>query len=254
GADVVFCQKGIDDLAQHYLAKAGILAFRRVKKSDLSKLAKATGASVVSKLDDLEADDLGFAGLVEQRHIGEDERFFVEDCQHPESVSLLLRGGTEHVVEEVERSITDALEVVRVTIEDGQVLPGGGAPEAELALSLRDFADSVGGREQLAVEAFADAIEVVPRTLATNAGLDPIDTLVELRAAHDAGETAAGLSTIEKAVADMLDEGVVEPLRVKTQAIASAQEATDLILRIDDVIAAGDLSSSGDDMDEFDDF
>ena len=253
GVDVVFCQKGVDDLAQHFMAKAGLLAFRRVKKSDMKKLAMATGARVVSKIADLEADDLGDAGLVEQRHVGEDELFFVEECETPGSVSLVLRGGTEHVVEEVERSITDALEVVRVTIEDGRVVPGGGAPEIELALSLRDYADSVGGREQLAVEAFADAIEVVPRTLAINAGLDPIDTLVELRAAHADGRTSAGLSTLEKAVADMEAEGVVEPLRVKTQAISSAQEATDLILRIDDVIAADDLGGD-DDMDMDDDF
>jgi len=253
--DVLFCQKGIDDLAQHFLAKAGILAFRRVKKSDMTKLAKATGASVISKLPDIEADDLGFAGLVEERKVGEDELYFVEGCENPGSVSLVLRGGTEHVVEEVERSVTDALEVVRVTIEDGRVVPGGGAPEVELALALRDYAESVGGREQLAVEAFADAIEVVPRTLATNAGLDPIDTLVELRAAHADGRSAAGLSVVEKDVADMTDEGVVEPLRVKTQAIASAQEATDLILRIDDVIAAGDLGKGDDGMDEdFGDF
>ncbi|TKX71757.1 MULTISPECIES: thermosome subunit alpha [Halorubrum] len=247
GADVVFVGDGIDDMAQHYLAQEGILAVRRAKSGDLNRLARATGGRVVSNLDDIESDDLGFAGSVAQKDIGGDERIFVEDVEEAKSVTLILRGGTEHVVDEVERAIDDSLGVVRTTLLDGQVLPGGGAPEAELALQLRDFADSVGGREQLAVEAFADALEVVPRTLAENAGLDPIDSLVDLRSRHDGGEFGAGLDAYTGDVIDMEAEGVVEPLRVKTQAIESATEAAVMILRIDDVIAAGDLKGGGTD-------
>ncbi|TKX80469.1 thermosome subunit [Halorubrum sp. SD626R] len=247
GADVVFVGDGIDDMAQHYLAQEGILAVRRAKSGDLNRLARATGGRVVSNLEDIESDDLGFAGSVAQKDIGGDERIFVEDVEEAKSVTLILRGGTEHVVDEVERAIEDSLGVVRTTLLDGQVLPGGGAPEAELALQLRDFADSVGGREQLAVEAFADALEVVPRTLAENAGLDPIDSLVDLRSRHDGGEFGAGLDAYTGDVIDMEAEGVVEPLRVKTQAIESATEAAVMILRIDDVIAAGDLKGGGSD-------
>ena len=247
GADVVFAGDGIDDMAQHYLAQEGILAVRRAKSEDLNRLARATGGRVVSNLEDIESDDLGFAGSVAQKDVGGDERIFVEDVEEAKSVTLILRGGTEHVVDEIERAIDDSLGVVRTTLVDGQVLPGGGAPEAELALQLRDFADSVGGREQLAVEAFADALEVVPRTLAENAGLDPIDSLVDLRKRHDAGEFGAGLDAYTGDVIDMEAEGVVEPLRVKTQAIESATEAAVMILRIDDVIAAGDLKGGGSD-------
>ena len=247
GADVVFVGDGIDDMAQHYLAQEGILAVRRAKSDDLGRLARATGGRVVSNLEDIESDDLGFAGSVAQKDIGGDERIFVEDVEQAKSVTLILRGGTEHVVDEVERAIEDSLGVVRTTLLDGQVLPGGGASEAELALQLRDFADSVGGREQLAVEAFADALEVVPRTLAENAGLDPIDSLVDLRSRHDGGEFGAGLDAYTGDVIDMEAEGVVEPLRVKTQAIESATEAAVMILRIDDVIAAGDLKGGGTD-------
>ncbi|CQR49310.1 60 kDa chaperonin [Haloferax massiliensis] len=250
GADAVFVGDGIDDMAQHYLAKEGILAVRRAKSSDLKRLARATGGRVVSSLDDIEADDLGFAGSVGQKDVGGDERIFVEDVEDAKSVTLILRGGTEHVVDELERAIEDSLGVVRTTLEDGKVLPGGGAPETELSLQLREFADSVGGREQLAVEAFAEALDIVPRTLAENAGLDPIDSLVDLRSRHDGGEFAAGLDAYTGEVIDMEEEGVVEPLRVKTQAIESATEAAVMILRIDDVIAAGDLSggqTGGDD-------
>ena len=247
GADVVFVGDGIDDMAQHYLAQEGILAVRRAKSDDLNRLARATGGRVVSNLEDIESDDLGFAGSVAQKDVGGDERIFVEDVEEAKSVTLILRGGTEHVVDEIERAIEDSLGVVRTTLLDGQVLPGGGAPEAELALQLRDFADSVGGREQLAVEAFADALEVVPRTLAENAGLDPIDSLVDLRSRHDGGEFGAGLDAYTGDVIDMEAEGVVEPLRVKTQAIESATEAAVMILRIDDVIAAGDLKGGGSD-------
>ena len=247
GTDVVFVGKGIDDMAQHYLAQEDIIAVRRAKDSDLAALARATGASIVSNVEDITADHVGFAGSVGQKDIGGDERIFVEDVEDAKSVTLVLRGGTEHVVDEVARAVEDSLGVVRVTLEDGQVLPGGGAPETELALELRDFADSVGGREQLAVEAFAEALDVIPRTLAENAGLDPIDSLVDLRARHDGGEFGAGLDAYTGEVIDMEEEGVVEPLRVKTQAIESATEAAVMILRIDDVIAAGDLKGGGSD-------
>ncbi|MFO7834742.1 MAG: thermosome subunit alpha [Halohasta sp.] len=250
--DVVFVGDGIDDMAQHYLAQEGIIAARRVKSSELKAVARATGARVVSNLDDLSEDDLGFAGSVAQKDVGGDQRLFVEDVEDAKSVSLIVRGGTEHVVDEVERAIDDSLGVVRSTLLDGQVLPGGGAPETELALQLRDFADSVGGREQLAVEAFADALEVIPRTLAENAGLDTIDSLVELRSQHDGGSFGAGLDAYTGDVIDMEAEGVVEPLAVKTQAVESATEAAVMILRIDDVIAAGDLAGGqvGDDDDD----
>ncbi len=247
GADVVFCQKGIDDMAQHYLAQEGILAVRRAKKSDISALARSTGARVVSNIDDITEEDLGFAGSVAEKDIGGDQRIFVEDVEDAKAVTMILRGGTDHVVDEVERAIDDSLGVVSVTLEDGKVLPGGGAPETQLALGLRDHADSVGGREQLAVEAFADAIDVIPRTLAENAGLDPIDSLVDLRSKHDGGDTTMGLDAYTGDVVDMEEDGVVEPLRVKTQAVESATEAAVMILRIDDVIAAGDLKGGGSD-------
>ena len=250
GADVVLCQKGIDDMAQHYLAEEGILAVRRAKKSDIQALSRATGGRVVSNIEDITADDLGFAGTVAERQLDDDDKLFIEDVDDAKSVTLVLRGGTEHVVDEVERAIEDALGVVASTLQDGKVLTGGGAPETALSLSLRDFADSVGGREQLAVEAFADAIDVVPRTLAENAGLDPIDSLVELRSQHDAGNNTVGLDAEESEVGDLEGEAV-EPLSVKTQAIESATEAAVMLLRIDDVIAAGDLKGgSGDDDDD----
>ncbi len=250
GADVVFVDGGIDDMAQHYLAKEGIIAVRRVKSSDQSQLARATGATPVSTVDDLSEADLGFAGSVAQKEIAGDQRIFVEDVDDAQAVTLILRGGTEHVIDEVDRAVEDALGVVRTTIEDGKVLAGGGAPEIDVSLALRDYADSVGGREQLAVEAFADALEVIPRTLAENAGLDPIDSLVELRSAHDGGDTGAGLDAYTGDTIDMDAEGVYEPLRVKTQAIESATEAAVMLLRIDDVIAAGDLAVSDDEDEE----
>jgi thermosome len=250
GADVVICQKGIDDMAQHYLAQEGILAVRRAKSSDIEALSRSTGARIVSNINDITEDDLGFAGSVAQKDIAGDERIFVEDVEDAKAVTLILRGGTEHVVDEVERAIEDSLGVVAATLEDGKVLPGGGAPETQLALGLRDHADSVGGREQLAVEAFADAIDVIPRTLAENAGHDPIDSLVDLRSKHDAGNTTFGLDAYSGEVVNMEDGGVVEPLRVKTQAIESATEAAVMILRIDDVIAAGDMKGGSGDDDE----
>jgi thermosome len=239
--DVAFVQDGIDDMAQHFLAQEGILAVRRTKSSDSEKLARATGANVVSNVSDITEDDLGFAGSVAQKDVGGDQQIFVEDVDEAKSVTLILRGGTEHVVDEVERAIEDALGVVRTTLEDGKVVPGGGAPEIAVGLALQDFADSVGGREQIAVESFAEALDGIPRTLAENAGLDPIDSIVELRSQHADGDSSAGLDAYTGDVTDLSEDGVVEPLRVKTQAIESATEAAVMILRIDDVIAAGDL-------------
>lgn len=236
GANVVLCQKGIDDLAQHYLAKKGIMAARRVKKSDMEKLAKATGARVVSSIDELEASDLGFAGLVEEQKFGGEEMIFVRDCKNPKAVSILIRGGTEHVVDEAQRAMEDAVLGLISALEVGRVVPGGGAVEIELARRLRLWASSVGGREQLAINAFADAIEVVPRTLAESTGNDPIDILVSLRSIHDQGKTNYGIDVINGKPADTWEMGVCEPLKIKTQAIKSAAEAAQLILRIDDVI------------------
>jgi len=238
GANVVFCQKGIDDLAQHFLAKVGIYTVRRVKKSDMEKLARATGGRVVTSIHELTSDDLGKAGLVEERKISDEKMTFVEECENPKSVSIILRGGTEHVVDELDRAMEDALRVVGVAVEDKMLVPGGGAPEVELALRLRAYASTVGGREQLAIESFADAMEIIPKTLAENAGLDQIDTLVALRSAHEKGIKTAGLDMDSGKPVDMIKLGVVEPLRVKTQAINSAAEAAVMILRIDDVIAS----------------
>ena len=238
GATILFSQKGIDDLAQHYLAKEGIYAVRRVKKSDMEKLAKATGGKIVTKLDELSKDDLGFAKLVYEKKIGDDAMTFVTGCKNPKAVSILIRGGTEHVVDEVERSLEDATSVVAVAIEDGQVITGGGSSATEIALTLRDYAATVGGREQIAIEAFADAMEVVPRTLAENAGLDPIDMLIELRKEHKKGNKYAGVNVFTGKVSDMKKENVIEPIRVGSQAISSATDAAVMVLRIDDVIAA----------------
>ena len=238
GANVVFCQKGIDDLAQHFLAKEGIYSVRRVKKSDMEKLGKATGGKVVTKLDELSKEDLGNAKLVYEKKIGDDQMTFVTGCKNPRAVSILIRGGTEHVVDEVERSLEDAQSVVACAVEDGKVITGGGASATEIALGLRDYASSVGGREQIAMESFADAIEVIPRTLAENAGLDPIDTLIELRKQHKKGNRTAGVNVFTGKVSDMKKESVVEPIRVGSQAISSATDAAVMILRIDDVIAA----------------
>jgi thermosome len=247
-ANVLFCQKGIDDIAQHYLAKAGIFAIRRVKKSDMEKLARATGASVVSSIDAIAPEELGKAGLVEEKKVSGEEMVFVTECDNPKAVSIIIRGGTEHVVDELDRAIEDALRVVSVAVEDKKFVAGGGAPEIELSLRLRDYAASVGGRAQLAIEAFANALEIIPRTLAENAGLDPIDMLVELRASHEKGGKNArfmGLDVFQGKSDDMLKAGVVEPLRVKTQAVASAAEAAVMILRIDDVIAASKMGGGG---------
>lgn len=245
GANVLFCQKGMDDLVQHYLSKEGILAVRRVKESDMKKLASATGGKILTSLEEVRPDDLGEAGLVDERKIGGEEMMFVENCQNPKAVSILLRGGTEHVVDELERGMNDGLRVVACALEDGKYVAGGGAAEIELALKLRDYAASVGGREQLAIQAFADAIEVIPRALAENAGLDPIDMLVALRSAHERGEKSAGLDVFKGEPTDMIKAGVIEPLRVKTQAISSGMESATMILRIDDVIASSAAPPGG---------
>ncbi|MHC1604403.1 MAG: thermosome subunit beta [Candidatus Methanofastidiosia archaeon] len=246
GATVVFCQKGIDDLAQHYLAKEGILAVRRVKKSDMKALSRATGARIATKIDDLESGDLGSAGLVEERRIAGDEMIFVEECHDPKSVNILLRGGTEHFIDSVERALDDAIGVVASVIEDGTIIAGGGAADMELCKKLAEASDKYSGREQLAIKAFAEAMEIVPRTLAENAGLDPIDLLVELRSKHEKADGKnIGIDVFESTTIDMFKKGIIEPLRIKEQAIKSASESTIMILRIDDVIAASDLGKGG---------
>ncbi len=239
GANVVFCQKGIDDVAQHFLAKEGILAVRRVKESDVEKLSRATGGRIVTNLDDLKAEDLGYAALVEERKIGEDKMVFVEDCKNPRSVAVLIRAGLERLVDEAERAMIDALSVVSDVVENNRIVAGGGAIEAEVARELRLYAPKVGGREQLAIEAFADAIEIIPRALAENAGLEPIDIIVEMRAAHEKADGhLMGLDVYERKVVNVYERGIIEPLIVKEQAIKSAAEAASMILRIDDIIAA----------------
>jgi archaeal chaperonin len=245
GATVIFCQKGIDDVAQHYLAKAGILAIRRLKKSDIENLARATGANIVISIDAITQKDLGAAGLVEERKVSGDEMIYISKCKDPKAVSIIVREGTEHVVDELERAIHDALMVVSVVVEGKKIVAGGGAPETELSLQLRRYASQEGGRVQLAIEAFASALEVIPRSLAENSGLDPIDMLVAIRAAHEAGKKNFGLDVFEGKPVDMLKAGVVEPLRVKTQAISSASEAAVMILRIDDIIASSKSGAPG---------
>jgi thermosome len=245
GANVVFCQKGIDDLAQYYLAKKGVLAVRRVKKSDLEKIGKATGAKVHSELREVNPDDLGKASSVAEKKVGDEKMVFITGCKNPKAVTILVRGGTEHVVDEVTRGIEDAIRVVSVAIEDGKIVPGAGAPEIEASLRLREWAPSLGGREQLAVEAFAKSLEVIPKTLAENAGLDPITVLVELKSAHEKADKHHGINVEDGSITNMGDEGVLEPLRVKTHAISSATEVAVMLLRIDDVIAAKAPESKG---------
>jgi len=241
GANVVFVQKGIDDLAQHYLAKYGIMAVRRVKKSDMEKLAKATGAKIVTNVRDLTSEDLGEAELVEQRKVAGENMIFVEGCKNPKAVTILIRGGTEHVVDEVERALEDAVKVVKDIVEDGKIVAAGGAPEIELSIRLDEYAKEVGGKEALAIENFAEALKVIPRTLAENAGLDPIETLVKVIAAHKEKGPTVGVDVFEGEPADMMERGVIAPVRVTKQAIKSASEAAIMILRIDDVIAASKL-------------
>jgi thermosome len=239
GANVVLCQKGIDDTTQHYLAKDGILAVRRIKKSDMEKLGRATGGKIITNLDDLKPADLGKAGNVEEQKIGDDKMVFIKDCKDPRSVSILIRAGLERLVDEAERALNDALSVVADVVHKPKVVTGGGAVEAELAKRLRDYATKVGGREQLAIEAFAETLEMVPKTLAENAGFDPIDIMVALRSAHEKKDgMSQGVDVMKGGVKDMKKQGVIEPLRVKEQAIRSATEAASMILRVDDVIAS----------------
>ncbi len=254
GANVVVSQKGIDDVVLHYLAKEGIYAVKQVKESDLQKLSRATGGKIVTGIAELTSADLGNAALVDERKVGEDRMTFVTGCKNPRSVSILIRGGTEHVTQEVERSLHDALKVVASVLEDGVVCPGGGATEIDLAVRLRKFAPTVGGREQLAVEAFAQALEVVPWALAENGGYDSIDTLIELRSAHEGAKTNknVGVNLENGKAADMWKLHVVEPARVKRQALSSAVEVANMVLRIDDVIASkksGPSSPKGGGMD-----
>ena len=241
GANVVLCEKGIDDMAQHFLARKGILAVRRIKKSDVEKLAKATGGKIVTKLDSITAADLGYANLVEERKVGDDKMTFIEGCKHPLAVTILIRGATQRIVDEAERSIHDALCVIRDVVEEPKVVAGGGAPELEVSRQLKKYAETLPGREQLAVRCYAEALEVIPMTLTENAGLDPIDILSELRARHEKGETWAGIEVLSGKVQDMSKTGVFEPLSVKKQIIKSATEASCMILKIDDVIAAGKM-------------
>jgi thermosome len=239
GANVLICQKGIDDLAQHFLSKAGIMAVRRVKKSDIEKLAKATGGMIFTNLDDVTTEKLGYAGLVEERKIMNDSWIFIEKCKDPKSVVVLIRGGTELIVDEVDRAVHDALCVIRDVVEDQKIVGGGGAPELETAIQLRKYAQTLGGREQLAVEVFADCLDIVPKTLAENAGLDQIEILMKLRASHQAGNKFAAIDLdTGEIIKDMMTAGVVEPTAVKIQAIKSSTEAASMILRIDDVIAS----------------
>jgi len=245
GANVAICEKGIDDVAQHFLAKKGVLAVRRVKQSDMEKLVKATGAHVVTNLEDLGSKDLGSAQLVEERKVGDDKMTFVEGCKNPKAVTVLVRGGTERIVDEAERAVHDALCVVRDVVVNPKVVAGGGAPEAEVAKRLRAYADKFSGREQLAIQAFAEALESIPMALAENAGMDPIDTQVELRTKHGQGVIWAGVDPFKGKVADMAKQNVYEPLAVKIQLVQSASEAAGMILKIDDVIAASKKEMKG---------
>jgi thermosome len=245
GANVLVCQKGIDDLAQHFLSKKGVYAVRRVKKSDMEKLARATGANIVTDVKDLTAKDLGYAGCVEEINNGRDNMTYVKKCKNAKSVTILVKGGTEHVVAEIERALDDAIGDIISALKSGRIVAGAGSCEIELAKQLREFSEGLSGREQLAVKAFADSMEIIPKTLAENAGLDPIDILVALKSAHDKKQTWAGINVFSGKVIDAWKEGIIEPLRIKTQAISSASEVVTMILRIDDVIAGGTRGPQG---------
>ncbi|MAF35445.1 thermosome subunit [Candidatus Woesearchaeota archaeon] len=236
GASVVFCQKGIDDVAQHYLAKRGIYAARRVKQSDMEALSRATGGNIVTNLHDLTEADLGKAGKVKEVKIGDDELTYVMGCKNPKAVTIVVRGGTDHIADEAKRALTDAIGDVAASLKSGAVVAGAGSVETELSRHIRKFAESLGGREQLAVEAFATALEVVPRTLAENAGLDPIDVITSLKSAHDRKQTWAGIDVFTGRTIDAWKQGILEPVKIKTQALSSASEVAQMILRIDDVI------------------
>ena len=245
GANVLICQKGIDDISQHYLAKYGIMAVRRVKESDMIKLSKATGGRVVSSLDDLSENDLGLADLAHQKKVESDKWVFIEGCKHPQSVTLLIRGGTQRVIDEVDRSIHDSLMVVKDVIEKPAIVAGGGAPEAYAASILKDWADNFDGREQLAIKKYAEALETIPLTIAENAGMDPIDTMANLRAKQNHNQKWTGIDARNMKIADMMEINVVEPIVVKEQIIKSATEAACMILRIDDVIAVSGAPGGG---------
>ena len=245
GTNVLICQKGIDDISQHYLAKHGILAVRRVKESDMTKLAKATGGRITTNLDDITEKDLGHADLVQQKKIETDKWVFIEGCKNPHSVTILIRGGSQRVVDEVDRSIHDSLMVVKDVIETPSIVTGGGSAEAYLAGQLNEYADSFDGREQLAVKQYAEALESIPLTIAENAGMDPIDTIISLRAKQNSGKKAAGINAKESKIGDMNSLSILEPLVVKEQIIKSATETACMILRIDDVIAISGGPSSG---------
>jgi thermosome len=246
GANVVLCEKGIDDIALHFLAKRGILTAKNLSSGDMEKLAKATGAKILASTKDLSSDALGEAKLVEEVKIGDDKLLYVRECKDPRAVTIVLRGGSEHVVDEAERSLHDGLCVVRNAVEDGKIVAGGGASEAEAAKDLKNYAKTVGGREQLGIEAFADALESIPMTLAGNAGLDPIDIMVDLRSKHEAAENVwAGVDVVSGKVEDMLKKNIVEPLRTKQQVVRSATEAACMILRIDDVVSAKGMKAGG---------
>ena len=239
GANAVFCQKGIDDLAQHFLAKEGIFAVRRVKKSDMNRLARATGGKIVTNLEDLAEEHLGRSGSIDEMKVGEEPMVFIRECDNAKSVTILVRGSTEHIIDEVKRALEDAIGDLAAALKYGKIVGGAGAPEIELSRHLMKYAESLSGREQLSVKAFAESIEIIPKTLAENAGLDPIDILVELKAEHDKGNRWSGVNVFTGRLMDSLENGVIEPLKIKTQAVSSASEVAILILRIDDVIAAG---------------
>ncbi len=244
GANVVFCQKGIDDLAQHYLAKEGILAVRRVKKSDMGLLSKSTGAKIVTRVSDISSDDLGKSETVSSRKVANEDMVFVEGCENPKAVTILVRGGSDHIMDEAERALNDALGAVISAIKSGKVVAGGGSSEIEVAIKLREYAKTVGGREQLAIDAFAETLEIIPRTLAETAGMDPIDTLVSLKSKHiDKAGKYVGVDVYKAQLVNLKDSKVIEPLNVKTQAIISAAEVTEMILRIDDIIAGSSKGS-----------
>ena len=238
GANVLICQKGIDDIVQYLLAKEGIYTVRRASEGDIKKLAKATGAKIISNLDDLSKTDLGNAGIVEEKKYGDDKFTFIRKCKNPKAVSIMIRGGTEHVIDELERGLHDSLSVVKVALEDGKIITGGGSTATSIAMGLRDYASSVGGREQMAIDSFANAMEIIPKTLSQNAGLDPIDIMLKIRTEHKKGNKYAGVNVLEKKVDNMLKNNVIEPIRLGLNAILVASEAAMMILRIDDVIAS----------------
>lgn len=245
GATVVFSQKGIDDMVQHYLAKSKIVAARRVKQSDMTKLSRATGANIVSSIKEITKEDLGFAGLVEEKRVAGEDMIFVRECKNPKAVSIFIRGGTEHVVDEVARAMEDAVLGIKSSLEVGKVVIGGGAVEIELAKELKGYAAQVGGREQLAINKFAEAMEIIPKTLAESAGMDPIDAIVELKSLHENKKPATGVNVTHARLGDMWELGVIEPMKIKTQAIKSASEVCEMILRIDDIITASKSSGPG---------